>query len=58
MKRMIWSIKGFYKRGGGRLYRIYAPTICATDYKEPPLVIEIDDTDDNQHGAGWNVQDD
>jgi len=55
---MIWSIKGFYKRGGGRLYRIYAPTICATDYKEPPLVIEIDDTDDNQHGAGWNVQDD
>lgn len=50
MKVMIWSIKGYKKRGGGYVSTDIAPSLLATDYKEPNLVIEYEDTTSNEEG--------
>ena len=42
MKRMVLQNKGFVKRMGGRFFTDISPTLNATDYKEPNLVIEYD----------------
>lgn len=41
--KILWQRKGFKKRRGGRLFYNVAPCLNATDYKEPSLIIEIDE---------------
>lgn len=41
--KILWQLKGFKKRKGGRLFYNISPCLNATDYKEPSLIIEIDE---------------
>ena len=57
--KILWQNKGFVKRGGGKFFLDVSPCLNATDYKEPSMIIEIeDDAETIQPNARWNVQND